>query len=197
MNGFLWLAHLHFSVLVYFWVILLYKLKFSTLPVNYSLEIKVAFDLCLSLTVNNYYMYPMNLKIKLITAFKLIIVLLMVTTLQVNCDTCTKLYVYWTSMYFMSYFINPSLYHLVIVYFFLLFIISALDLLDTIKMNWIITNYYQLLLIITNLKEKGHSVNQKLSFFFFQTKNQLSRFWHVQHLYQTSHKLAKMMACIL
>lgn len=50
--------------------------------------------LCLSLTVNNYYMYQMNLKIKLITAFKLIIVLLMVTTLQVNCDTCTKLYVY-------------------------------------------------------------------------------------------------------
>lgn len=79
------------------------------------------------------------------------------------------------------------IYHLVIVYFFLLFIISALDLLDTIKMNW----------IITNLKEKGHSVNQKLSFFFFQTKNQLSRIWHVQHLYQTSHKLAKMMACIL
>lgn len=67
-------------------------------------------------------------------------------------------------------FINPSLYHLVIVYFFLLFIISALDLLDTIKMNWIITNYYQLLLIITNLKEKGHSVNQKLSFFFISDK---------------------------
>lgn len=30
--------------------------KFPTLPVNYSLEIKVAFHLCLSLTVNNYYM---------------------------------------------------------------------------------------------------------------------------------------------
>lgn len=146
-------------------------------------------------------MYPMNLKIKLITAFKLIIVLLMVTTLQVNCDTCTKLYVYWTSMYFMIKMVElfyksislPFSYCL----FFLLFIISALDLLDTIKMNWIITNYYQLLLIITNLKEKGHSVNQKLSFFFFQTKKQLSRFWHVQHSYQTSHKLAKMMACIL
>lgn len=109
------------------------QLKFSTLPVNYSLEIKVAFDLCLSLTVNNYYMYPMNLKIKLITAFKLIIVLLMVTTLQVNCDTCTKLYVYWTSMYFMIKMVElyksiSLIYHLVIVYFFLLFIISTLDL---------------------------------------------------------------------
>lgn len=50
------------------------QFKFSTLPVNYSLEIKVGL-LCLSLTVNNYYMYQMNLKIKLITAFKLIIVL--------------------------------------------------------------------------------------------------------------------------
>lgn len=98
------------------------QFKFSTLPVNYSLEIKVGL-LCLSLTVNNYYMYQMNLKIKLITAFKLIIVLLMVTTLQVNCDTCTKLYVYWTSMYFMIKMVElyksiSLIYHLVIVYFF-------------------------------------------------------------------------------
>lgn len=93
------------------------------------------------------------------------------------------MYIEQASMYFMIKMVElyksiSLIYHLVIVYFFLLFIISTLDLLDTIKMNWIITNYYQLLLIITNLKEKGHSVNQKLSFFFFQTKKQLSRFWH-------------------
>lgn len=81
------------------------------------------------------------------------------------------MYIEQASMYFMIKMVElyksislPFSYCL----FFLLFIISALGLLDTIKMNW----------IITNLKEKGHSVNQKLSFFFFQTKNQLSRIWH-------------------
>lgn len=90
--------------------------------------------LCLSLTVNNYYMYQMNLKIKLITAFKLIIVLFdgyhIISKLwhmyKIICILNKQACILWLK--WLSYFINPSLYHLVIVYFFLLFIISTLDL---------------------------------------------------------------------